>query len=111
MRKTKFYWALIAAISAVYMVGAVALASSVDVAVVDVTAPTGSVTVAPGGSASITINMSVTGAQAGSGTFKVNRDWSLSGGSFTGSNPVTFNVPARNAQDAPMTFSTSGTVS
>ena len=42
-----------------------AMASSVDVSVVDVTAPTGSVSLAPGGSGAITINMVVTGNQAG----------------------------------------------
>jgi len=84
--------------------------SSVDVAVVDVTAPTGSVTLAPGESGPITINMTVTGNQVGTATFKVNRDWSLSGGTFTGSNPHTFTVPPRAAQDPPTTFSTTGTV-
>jgi len=85
-------------------------ASSVDVAVVDVTAPTGSVTLAPSGSGSITINMTVTGKQEGTATFTVNRDWTLSGGIFTGSNPQTFTVNPRAAQDAATTFSTTGTV-
>jgi hypothetical protein len=87
-----------------------ALASSVDTAVVDTTAPMGSVTLAPGGSASITINLSVTGRQDGTATFKVNRDWTLSGGTFTGSNPLTFTVGPRVAGDPATTFSTSGTV-
>ena len=87
-----------------------ALASDVDVAVVDVTAPTGSVSLAPGGSGPITINMSVTGNQAGTATFTVNRDWTLSGGTFTGSTPQTFTVPPRSGGDPATTFSTSGTV-
>lgn len=86
-------------------------ASSVDVAVVDVTAPTGSVTLAPGGSGSITINMSVTGNQAGTATFEVYRSWSLSGGTFTGSDPQEFTVGPRGSGDPADTFSTTGTVS
>ena len=63
-----------------------AMASSVDVSVVDVTAPTGSVSLAPGGSGAITINMVVTGNQAGTCHFSIYKDWTLSGGAFTGSN-------------------------
>ena len=87
-----------------------AMASSVATAVVDATAPTGSVTLAPGGSASITINLTVTGNQEGTATFDVYRDWTLSGGTFTGSNPQTFTVPPREARDAATGFSTTGTV-
>jgi hypothetical protein len=87
-----------------------ALASSVDASVVDVTAPFGSVTLAPGESGAITINMSVTGNQVGTATFDVYSDWTLSGGTFTGSNPQTFTVPPRAAQDPATTFSTLGTV-
>jgi hypothetical protein len=86
------------------------LASSVDESIVDTTAPTGSVTLAPGGSAPITINLTVTGKQDGTATFDVYRDWKLSGGNFTGSNPQTFNVPPREAQDTATTFSASGTI-
>lgn len=89
--------------------GAIALASDVDVSVVDVTAPTGSVTLAPGGSAPIVINMSVSGNQAGDATFKVYRDWTLQGGTFTGSNPETFTVPPQSGGDT-TTFTASGTV-
>lgn len=87
-----------------------AFASAVDVAVVDVIAPTNSVTLAPGGTGPIAINMSVTGAQAGTATFEVNRDWTLSGGAFTGSNPEVFTVGPRVGQDAADTFATTGTV-
>ncbi len=85
-------------------------ASSVDVSVVDVTAPTGSVTLSPGASAPITIRMTVTGKQDGTATFKVNRDWTLSGGTFTGTNPITFTVYPRAAQDPANVFTTDGTV-
>jgi hypothetical protein len=90
---------------------AIAYASEVDIAVVDVTVPTSSVTLAPGGSASITINMSVTGNQAGTATFEVYRNWTLSGGTFTGSNPQEFTVGPRGGGDPATTFSTTGTVS
>ncbi|MEK7817304.1 MAG: hypothetical protein AAB281_03530, partial [Actinomycetota bacterium] len=86
-----------------------ALASIVDVSVVDTTAPTGRVTLSPGGSENITINMSVTGTQGGTATFKVYRDWTLSGGVWVGQNPVQFTVPPRSNSDPPTTFSASGT--
>lgn len=93
------------------VIPAVALASTVDVSVVDVTAPVGSVALSPGYSESITINMSVTGQQNGTATFKVYRDWTLSGGAWIGQNPVQFTVPQRSASAPPTLFSTSGTVS
>jgi hypothetical protein len=89
---------------------AVAYASDVAVAVVDVTIPSNSVTLASGGSAPITINMSVSGAQAGTATFEVYRNWTLSGGVFAGSNPQEFTVGPRAGGDPATTFSTSGTV-
>jgi hypothetical protein len=90
----------------------VAFASDVDVAVVDVTVPATSVTLAPEATGNITINMSVTGSQVGTATFEVYRDWTLSGGTFTGSNPQEFTVGPRATGPVPATtFSTSGTVS
>jgi hypothetical protein len=82
------------------------LASSVDVAVVDITAPTGSVELAPGGSGTIKITASVTGKQDGTATFQVYKDWTLSGDTFTGSNPQTFTVPPRPIANAPATVFT-----
>jgi hypothetical protein len=108
--KHKFSVSLTLALVLAMLVTSLAVASDVDVAVVDVTAPTGSVTLAPGGSGTITINMTVTGRQANPATFDVYRDWTLSDGAFTGSNPQTFTVPARAATDPATTFSTSGTV-
>jgi hypothetical protein len=64
-----------------------------------------------GQSAALQINLTVKGKQDGTATFQVKRDWSLSGGTFTGSNPQTFTVPPRAATDPDLTLSTSGTVS
>jgi hypothetical protein len=85
-------------------------ASDWAVAVVDVTAPTDSVTLAPGGSAAIVIDISVTGNQVGTATFKVYRDWTLSGGTFTGSNAAEFTVEPRAGGDPATNFSTNGTI-
>ena len=94
--------------------GTAAWASDVDVAVVDVAAPVASVTLAPGSpSASITLTMTVTGAQDGIATFDVNRDWTLNNGVFTGSNPQTFTSGPRatgQAAPPPAIFTTTGTI-
>jgi hypothetical protein len=87
-----------------------AYASSVDESIVDASSPTGSVTLAPGATATIAIDLSVTGRQLGTATFEVNTAWTLSGGTFTGTNPQTFTVPPRAASDPATTFHTSGTV-
>jgi hypothetical protein len=105
--KISFLFVLFAAMLAI---PAVALASAVDTAVVDVNVPETSITLAPGGSDNININMRVTGEQKGIATFKVNRDWTLSGGTFTGSNPQLFTVNVRDAKDAANLFTTTGTV-
>ncbi|KCZ73432.1 hypothetical protein ANME2D_00498 [Candidatus Methanoperedens nitroreducens] len=103
-----------AALSVVLIIGLMAwaaVASDADVSVVDVTAPIDSVELAPGQSEAITINISVSGKQNGTATFEVYRDWTLSGGVFTGSNPEEFTVSPREAQDPANNFSTSGNVS
>jgi len=90
-----------------------AVASSVDTAVTAVvvtTAPEGEVSLEAGQSASIQINMTVTGRQFNQATFKINRNWLLSGGNFAGSNPETFSVPPRAAGGTPTLFSANGTV-
>lgn len=89
----------------------VAFASGVDVAIVDVTTPTTSVTITPGNSAPITINMTVTGNQDGTATFEVYRNWTLSDGTFVGSSPQEFTVARREGSDPATTFSTSGIIS
>jgi hypothetical protein len=86
-------------------------ASDVDYAVVDVTPLTDSVTLADGGSSSITINITVTGKQDGTATFEVYKDWKLSNGVFVGSNPQEFTVGPRLIANAPATtFTTTGTL-
>ncbi|WP_353511357.1 hypothetical protein, partial [Intrasporangium sp.] len=78
---------------------------------VDVTTPINAVTLAPGASGQITINMSVSGNQVGVATFEVYRNWTLTGGTFTGSNPQEFTVAPRAGGDPATTFSTTGSVS
>jgi hypothetical protein len=110
-RRRKFFSVAVALTAFfTFAMAAVALASAVDESIVDTTAPTGSVTLAPGGSAAIAINLSVTGRQENPASFQVYRDFTLSGGTFVGSNPQTFNVSPRAATDPPTTFSTTGTV-
>ena len=90
---------------------AVAVASSSSVSVADVDAPTGSVTLAPGAAGTINIQVTVTGAQAGNATFRVYRDWTLSDGAWTGSNPQQFSVSGPRAGNSPAAvYSTTGTV-
>jgi hypothetical protein len=103
--------ATVAVTALVALSGGLAFASSVDESIVDASAPTGAVTLAPGGSGSITINLNVTGNQVGTATFEVYKDWTLTGGTFVGSNPETFTVNPRAAQDPATTFSRTGTLS
>jgi hypothetical protein len=84
-----------------------ALASDAKVTVSDATAPANSLTLSPGDTSALTVTIAVTGAQANAATFTVNRDYTLAGGTFTGSNPQTFSVPGGNA---PKTFTTTGTL-
>jgi hypothetical protein len=102
---------ILGAVAATVALATVAFGSSVNVAVVDVTVPTNSVTLAPGASGNITINMTVSGNQEGTATFEVYRDWTLSGGTFVGSNQQEFTVAPRAGGDLATTFTTSGTVS
>jgi hypothetical protein len=101
---------VLAAIVATVLFAAVAYASDADMSVADVTAPTGSVSLAPGGNGNINISVEVTGNQTGTATFEVNRNWTLSGGTFTGSNPEEFTVGPRAGGDPPNVFTTTGTV-
>jgi hypothetical protein len=102
---------LFVVVAALLAIPAVAIASEVFTSTVDVNVPATSVTLAPGDSEDITINMRVTGKQDGTATFKVNRDYTLSGGTFQGSNPQTFTVAPRPVANADATtFSTTGTV-
>jgi hypothetical protein len=108
MKKLFNVWSFVLIVSMVLTTAVIA--SDVDVAVVDVTAPIDAVTLAPGETASITINMSVTGQQAGTATFEIYRDWTLDAGVFVGSNAEEFTVPPRAAQDSATTFTAAGTV-
>jgi hypothetical protein len=102
---------VILAVAILALLPAAVFSSGLDVnSIVDVTAPLGSATLEPGQSENITINLSVTGNQVGTATFKVYRNWTLSGGAFTGSNPATFTVGPRAASDPANTFSTTGIV-
>jgi hypothetical protein len=87
-----------------------ALASEWSVAVVDVTSPANSVTLSPGGTENVNITISVTGKQDGTATFKINRDWTLAGGTFTGTNPQEFTVLPRAAGDPATTLNTTGKI-
>ena len=109
--KLKFANALSLALILAMFFTSVGFASDVDVAVVDVTAPTGSVMLQPGQSGPIVINLTVEGNQQGTATFQVYRDWTLSGGTFSGSNAQTFTVPPGNYTSAnKWTSSTTGTI-
>lgn len=108
MKKLISVWSLVLMVSMV--LAAVVIASDVDVAVVDVSAPINAVTLAPGGSAPIVITATVTGKQEGTATFKVYTDWTLTDGEFIGASPQLFTVYPREAKDDPNIFTTSGTV-
>jgi hypothetical protein len=64
-----------------------ALASDARVTISDATAPASSITLYPGETSAVTVTIEVTGAQRDAATFTVNRDYTLAGGSFAGSNP------------------------
>jgi len=77
----------------ILLIGAtLALASDVATSVADATAPTGAVSLAPGASGQIQITFTISGSQAQTCTFQAYKDWTLSGGSFTGANPQTFSA-------------------
>src|SRR5215212_8874459 len=86
-----------------------ALASDAKVTLSDATAPASSITLYPGDTSALTVTIEVTGAQVNPATFTVNRDYTLAGGSFTGSNPQTFSV-APQSGGATTTFTTTGTL-
>ena len=96
----------------VLVLTAVAWASDLDMATLDLAtnAPVSGVTLEAGDTYSFTIQMTITGRQDNQATFKINRDWVLEGGAFTGSNPDTITVPARAAQDPATVITRTGTV-
>jgi hypothetical protein len=86
-----------------------ALASDAKVTISDATAPANSITLYPGDTSALTVTIEVTGAQVNPATFTVNRDYTLAGGTFTGSNPETFSV-APQSGGTRSTFTTTGTL-
>jgi hypothetical protein len=110
--RSKFRTTFATAAAAALVIGSagLAVASDVGVAVVDVDAPTNAVSIEQGKSAPINITARVTGAQAGTATFEIYRDWTLSEGVFTGSNPQEFTVGSRAGGDPAEVFSTTGQV-
>lgn len=95
MYRTSLIRASVVSMVTVLIFAAVAFASDADTAVADVTAPTNQVTLSPGGSATIKIKVTVSGRQDNSATFEVYKDWSLSGGVWTGSNAQSQVTPVR----------------
>jgi hypothetical protein len=90
---------------------AIAYASAVDVAVVDVdVAPFNSADLKPGDDANLSYTMTVTGPNAGTATFEIYKDWELKNGTFTGSNPQEFTVPPRTTSSPAAVFTTTGTL-
>jgi hypothetical protein len=85
---------LIATLVAVLMLAVpwTAFAGNVESAVLDTVAPYGSTTLAPGQAQPIVIVLRIGGPQDGVATFKVYRNYTLQGGAFVGSDPVTFTV-------------------
>ena len=89
----------------ILMIGStLALASSVSGSAVDTTTPTGAVSLTPGSNGQIQITFSVSGSQSGTCTFKYYRDWTLSGGAFSGTNQQTTSVAPRGGGDPPTTI-------
>ena len=90
---------------------AIAYASSVDVAVVDVdVAPANSADLQPNGNANLKYTITVSGNQVGTATFEINKDWELKNGAFTGSNPEEFTVPPRAGGDPATVITRTGTL-
>lgn len=87
-------WGLTAVLAAFVAFPLIAKAGDVDVtAVADATAPTGSVSLASGTSENINITVVVSGRVCGTATFDVNTVYTLTGGVFAGSSPVTTTIP------------------
>src|SRR5215204_4789451 len=84
-----------------------ALASDAKVTISDATAPASSITLSPGDTSALTVTIEVTGAQVNPATLTVNRDYTLAGGSFTGSNQQTFSVAPQSGATT-TTFTTTG---
>jgi hypothetical protein len=90
----------------------IALASDLDVATLDVdtNAPVTGVTLEPGDDYTFKIKMEISGRQDHPASFKINKDWTLAGGTFTGSNTETIEVPPRAAGGAATVIERTGKV-
>ena len=84
-------------------------ASTLDTSVVDLNAPFNRVTLIPGDSAEITIDITVKKKQTGTATFQIYTEWTLNNGVFTGSAPKSFTVDPQSPGTT-TTFSEKGKV-
>lgn len=84
-------------------------ASTLDTSVVDLNAPFNRVTLIPGDSAEITIDITVKKRQTGTATFQIYTEWTLNNGVFTGSAPKSFTVDPQSPGTT-TTFSEKGKV-
>lgn len=108
--KTRLLRRALAGAAALTLIGGTAaLASDWEVALVDVSPPTGAVTLEAGSHGNIAINLTVSGKQDGTATFKVYTDWTLANGTFTGSDPEMFTISPQ-AAGTETKLSTTGTV-
>jgi hypothetical protein len=90
----------------------IAVASDLDVAALDAETPLTSVTLGAGQQKTFTVELTVTGRQDHAASFDIYRDWERQAdGTFTGSNPASFNVPARAAADSAWTDTLNAKVS
>ena len=94
-------WSVLALVLVLSMVVPWAvLASELNIALLVLDTEETSAEIPQGGSVEITIEAVVTGRQAESASFEIFTVWTLADDVFTGSIPLTFPVPAREAQDA-----------
>jgi len=99
------------ALAALLLMPVMAVASDLDVAVVDAESATVSeLTLAPGGSAAVEVIYTVRGKQGDAARFSAYQSFALSGGSFVGSDAIEYVVAARVAQDPANEYQTSTTV-
>ncbi|CAN5760881.1 hypothetical protein BH24CHL6_BH24CHL6_12870 [soil metagenome] len=113
MRVSRFGFAGAAGMALVLTAAAIAVASDANVAVADTTTPTDSVELSPGDTAPITLKVTVAGAQAGTSTYKIDRDWTLKAdGTWSSSNAATSaSIGPRGGGDAANIQNFSGSVS
>jgi hypothetical protein len=101
----------LSALGLVFVSSGLAAASDLAVATLDADVPISSVSVEAGSDQGFTIRYTVTGNQRNPASFRANLDWTMQpDGTFVGSNPQTFNVPARAAQDPAWTDSAAAKV-